>query len=120
MFLISMFPTGQIKAIYFSGSGKKDVAWFHEKSGTLIVADLIFNLPANEQYSKFKQRETGFLANKQREAGFLTKKLNPSTNFHKNFIWCESKHKACVSRVSSRSCTNFYLFIHIGSPQCDG
>jgi hypothetical protein len=34
---------------YFSGFSKKDVAWLHVSSQTLIVADLIFNLPANEQ-----------------------------------------------------------------------
>ena len=34
---------------YFSGFAKKDVAWLHLRSQTLIVADLIFNLPANEQ-----------------------------------------------------------------------
>jgi hypothetical protein len=76
----------QIEAVYFSGFSKKDVAWFHKSSKTLIVADLIFNLPATEQYSKSKQRKTGL----------FTKKLNPYTEFHKNFIWGESKDKACV------------------------
>jgi len=33
---------------YFSGFGNKDVAFFHEPSKSLITADLIFNLPANE------------------------------------------------------------------------
>ncbi|KAF9644252.1 hypothetical protein BDM02DRAFT_3122223 [Thelephora ganbajun] len=77
-----------IEAVYFSGFSKKDVAWFHKASKTLIVADLIFNLPANEQYSKSKQRKTGF----------LTKKLNPYAEFHKKFIWGESKDKAAMAR----------------------
>jgi len=72
-----------IEAVYFSGFSKKDVAWFHKSSKTLIVADLIFNLPATEQYSKSKSRKTGL----------FTKKLNPYTEFHKNFIWGESKDK---------------------------
>lgn len=76
----------QIDAVYFSGFSKKDVAWLHKPSKTLIVADLIFNLPANEQYSKSKQRKTGL----------FTKKLNPYTDYHKNFIWGESKDKAYV------------------------
>jgi len=77
-----------IDAVYFSGFSKKDVAWLHKPSKTLIVADLIFNLPANEQYSKSKRRKTGF----------LTKKLNPYTEFHKNLIWGESKDKAAMAK----------------------
>ena len=34
---------------YFSGFRNKDVAFLHAPSKTLIVADLIFNLPATEQ-----------------------------------------------------------------------
>jgi len=37
---------------YFSGFKNKDVAFFHSASKTLIATDLIFNLPATEQYSK--------------------------------------------------------------------
>jgi len=42
----------EIKSCYFSGFKNKDVAFFHSPSKTLIVADLIFNLPATEQYSE--------------------------------------------------------------------
>lgn len=77
-----------IDAVYFSGFSKKDVAWFHKSSKTLIVADLIFNLPATEQYSLSKQRKTGL----------FTKKLNPYTDFHRNFIWNESKDKAAMAK----------------------
>ncbi|KAI0251955.1 hypothetical protein BJV78DRAFT_1125449, partial [Lactifluus subvellereus] len=41
----------EIKSCYFSGFRNKDVAFLHAPSKTLIVADLIFNLPATEQYS---------------------------------------------------------------------
>jgi hypothetical protein len=34
---------------YFSGHRNKEVAYFHSASKTLIEADLLFNLPANEQ-----------------------------------------------------------------------
>ncbi|KAF8489727.1 hypothetical protein F5888DRAFT_1155302 [Russula emetica] len=42
----------EIKSCYFSSFKNKDVAFLHAPSKTLIVADLIFNLPATEQYSK--------------------------------------------------------------------
>ncbi|KAF9028776.1 hypothetical protein BDZ89DRAFT_1160152 [Hymenopellis radicata] len=43
-----------IQHCYFSGFVNKDVAFFHPASKTLIEADLLFNLPATEQYSKSK------------------------------------------------------------------
>jgi len=43
-----------IQHCYFSGFGNKDVAFLHTTSKTLIQADLLFNLPATEQYSKSK------------------------------------------------------------------
>ncbi|EGO03479.1 hypothetical protein SERLA73DRAFT_174974 [Serpula lacrymans var. lacrymans S7.3] len=42
----------EIKHCYFSGHSNKDVAFLHTASKTLIQADLLFNLPAREQYSK--------------------------------------------------------------------
>lgn len=42
----------EVKACYFSGFKNKDVAFLHIPSKTLIEADLLFNLPATEQYSK--------------------------------------------------------------------
>ncbi|KAN0085927.1 hypothetical protein V8E55_007061 [Tylopilus felleus] len=41
-----------IKHCYFSGIRNKDVAFLHAASKTLIQADLLFNLPATEQYSR--------------------------------------------------------------------
>jgi len=41
-----------IKHCYFSGIRNKDVAFLHVASKSLIQADLLFNLPATEQYSK--------------------------------------------------------------------
>ncbi|KZS99071.1 hypothetical protein SISNIDRAFT_472105 [Sistotremastrum niveocremeum HHB9708] len=37
---------------YFSGHQNKDVAFMHNESKSLIVADLLFNLPPTEQYSQ--------------------------------------------------------------------
>ncbi|RDB30331.1 hypothetical protein Hypma_007249 [Hypsizygus marmoreus] len=42
----------EIKACFFSGFKNKDVAFFHPESKILIEADLLFNLPPTEQYSK--------------------------------------------------------------------
>ncbi|KIK02879.1 hypothetical protein K443DRAFT_677227 [Laccaria amethystina LaAM-08-1] len=41
-----------VKHCYFSGFKNKDVAFFHGESKSLIEADLLLNLPCNEQYSK--------------------------------------------------------------------
>jgi hypothetical protein len=38
-----------LRGSYFSGFKNKDVAFLHAPSKTLMVADLIFNLPATEQ-----------------------------------------------------------------------
>jgi hypothetical protein len=45
----------QIEHRYFSGHLNKDVAFFHADSRSLIVADLLFNMPPTEQYSKAKR-----------------------------------------------------------------
>ncbi|TFK61303.1 hypothetical protein BDN72DRAFT_849818 [Pluteus cervinus] len=42
----------EVPACYFSGFKNKDIAFLHRESKTLIQADLLFNLPATEQYSK--------------------------------------------------------------------
>jgi len=38
---------------YFSGFRNKDVAFLHKPSKSLIEADLLLNLPANEQVCTF-------------------------------------------------------------------
>ncbi|KAJ3793084.1 hypothetical protein GGU11DRAFT_431988 [Lentinula aff. detonsa] len=43
-----------IQHCYFSGFANKDVAFFHPASKSMIQADLLFNLPPTEQYSKSK------------------------------------------------------------------
>ncbi|KAJ7484534.1 hypothetical protein FB451DRAFT_1555033 [Mycena latifolia] len=66
----------EIYACYFSGFANKDVAWFHAASKTLVVADLLFNLPGTEQYSNSTR------------GGAL----------HKRFVWGEGKDKAAMTR----------------------
>ncbi|KIK70265.1 hypothetical protein GYMLUDRAFT_34761 [Collybiopsis luxurians FD-317 M1] len=43
-----------VQHCYFSGFKNKDVAFFHPASKSMIQADLLFNLPPTEQYSKSK------------------------------------------------------------------
>lgn len=78
-----------IQACYFSGFSKKDVAWLHVKSKTLIVADLIFNLPANEQYSKSKSSP---------KPAFFFPKFEPGNEFHQKFVWNEGKNKEAMKK----------------------
>ena len=67
----------EIKAQYFSGFVGKDVVFFHLASKTLVEADLLFNLPGKEQYSKSKS-----------SGGFpFIGQLSPYTWTHKRFVW---------------------------------
>ncbi|KAJ7652238.1 hypothetical protein B0H17DRAFT_1022336 [Mycena rosella] len=78
----------EISACYFSGFANKDVAWFHTASKTLIVADLLFNLPGTEQYSKSKSSAKVPIFGK----------LDPWGSVHKRFVWGEGKDKAAMAR----------------------
>ncbi|KAJ7322897.1 hypothetical protein DFH08DRAFT_888212 [Mycena albidolilacea] len=78
----------EIYACYFSGFANKDVAWFHASSKTLIVADLLFNLPGKEQYSKSKSSSKVPLFGK----------LDPWGSVHKHFVWGQGKDKAAMKR----------------------
>ena len=71
---------------YFSGFRNKDVAFFHPASKSLIEADLLFNLPATEQYSK-----TGLSGNFP-----ILGSINPSTWLQKQASWLLGVDKECV------------------------
>jgi len=77
-----------ITACYFDGFAKKDVAWLHVPSQTLIVADLIFNLPATEQFSKSKARS---------KVPFISK-LSVKDKFHQSFVWGQGTDKEAMKR----------------------
>ncbi|KAJ3558088.1 hypothetical protein NM688_g1125 [Phlebia brevispora] len=74
---------------YFSGHQNKDVAFFHPASKSLIEADLLFNLPPTEQYSK--ARWSGNLP-------FLSNHLNPFGMIHKRFVWATGVDKDAMRR----------------------
>ena len=69
---------------YVHSHGNKELVFFYRPDRTLIEADLIFNLPATEQYSRTKEGA---------EAGILTKlfvglmSAQGSAKWQKRFIW---------------------------------
>ncbi|KAJ7484474.1 hypothetical protein FB451DRAFT_85628 [Mycena latifolia] len=77
-----------IKACYFSGFKNKDVAFFHPASATLIEADLLFNLPCTEQYSKTKS--SGKIP--------LLGGVGPSSWLHSKFSASMGEDKAAMKR----------------------
>ena len=44
---------------YVHGHGSRELVFLHRPTRTVIEADLLFNLPANEQYSKAEEGSTG-------------------------------------------------------------
>ncbi|KII91243.1 hypothetical protein PLICRDRAFT_37984 [Plicaturopsis crispa FD-325 SS-3] len=78
----------EIKSRYFSGYANKDIAWLHVPTKTLIEADLLFNLPATEQYSKVKTSS---------KIPFIGK-LDPYGGLHKRVVWSQGKDKAAMRR----------------------
>ena len=69
---------------YVGAHTNKELVFCHKPSRTLIEADLIFNLPATEQFSKTKEDP---------EAGFLTKlfisfqNTKGAATWQKRFLW---------------------------------
>lgn len=65
----------EIKAHYFPGFVNQDVAFYHVASKSLIVADLLFNLPGTEQYSKSKSSSKVPIICKLNPSGVVLKTL---------------------------------------------
>ena len=78
----------EIQACYFSGFQNQDVAFLHGPSKTLIQADLLFNLPGTEQYSK---------SNSSGKFPFFST-LGPMMRAHKTFVWSAGRDKAAMAR----------------------
>ncbi|KAF7318198.1 hypothetical protein HMN09_00328100 [Mycena chlorophos] len=78
----------EIYACYFDGFANKDIAFFHAASKTLIVADLLFNLPGTEQYSKTTAKSRVPLVGS----------IDPWGGLHKRFVWGQGKDKAAMTR----------------------
>jgi len=71
----------EIDSVYFSGFVNKDVAFFHRPTKTLIVADLLWNLPANEAFSKTDTSPKSGLLSK-----FASDRMNPWSSWHRGFL----------------------------------
>ncbi|KAI0342603.1 hypothetical protein BDW22DRAFT_1357042 [Trametopsis cervina] len=78
-----------IQHCYFPGHQNKEVAFFHAESKTLVEADLLFNLPATEQYSK---------SSASASFPFLSSRMNPSSSLHKKMVWSLGTDKAAMKR----------------------
>lgn len=69
---------------YVDSHPSRDLVFLHKPSKTLIEADMLFNLPATEQYSK-----TGVSA----DSGFLNRMIMPMQStkapatWHQRFLW---------------------------------
>ncbi|EKM56514.1 uncharacterized protein PHACADRAFT_160039 [Phanerochaete carnosa HHB-10118-sp] len=74
---------------YFSGHQNKEVVFFHPSSKTLIEADLLFNLPANEQYSK---------SSSSGRIPLLGNMIHPWHGLHKKLAWAAGVDKAAMKR----------------------
>ncbi|KAF5349298.1 hypothetical protein D9756_009369 [Leucocoprinus leucothites] len=77
-----------IKSCYFDGFKNKDVAFFHPDSKTLIEADLLLNLPCNEQYSKAKSGSGAI--------PFMN--VNPWSWLHPRIVWSLGVDKEAMRR----------------------
>lgn len=74
----------EFKSEWFSGHPSEDVALLHIPSKTLIQADLLFNLPAKEQYSA--PGAPSPLSGLMGWFGLGTK-MTPWTDMHKSVVW---------------------------------
>ncbi|GAA6058380.1 hypothetical protein JCM3770_006102 [Rhodotorula araucariae] len=70
---------GEIKSVDFGKAFvNEDIAFYHEPTKTLVQADLLFNLPPTEQYSRSSSRAT---------IPFLSGLLQPGRNAHRRFLY---------------------------------
>ena len=72
--------TDEFDTAYFDGFVSKDLVLYHKVTKSLMVADLLWNLPAHEQYSNASSKPTGGLT-------ALFNSLNWRNTTHKRFLW---------------------------------
>ncbi|KAI0765231.1 hypothetical protein C8Q74DRAFT_1287071 [Fomes fomentarius] len=78
----------EIEACYFSGYANKDTAFFHKASKTVVAADLLFNIPAREQFSKSKESARSLLFNAMHPRGWQ----------QRAFVWSKEENKEALRR----------------------
>jgi len=79
----------EINVVFFSGYAKRDVAFFHVASKSLIEQDLLFNLPPTEQFSKSKSSGT---------IPFFSGRMYPGSFLHKRVVSGLIQDKEAVKR----------------------
>ncbi|KAF9530013.1 hypothetical protein CPB83DRAFT_851435 [Crepidotus variabilis] len=77
----------EIDVCYFSGHHNREVAFLHRASKSLIQGDLLFNLPAKEQYSKSKA-----------SGSFLGLAFQPQGWLHRKLTWTLGMDKEAMKR----------------------
>lgn len=84
---------------FFDGHASQEVVLFHKPSGTIIEADLIFNLPANEQYSQAGENPNSGMWTKI----FITLFTSPDGKRQQKFLWyLQSKNKKSINESAVR------------------
>ncbi|KIP02423.1 hypothetical protein PHLGIDRAFT_130737 [Phlebiopsis gigantea 11061_1 CR5-6] len=78
-----------IQHCFFPGFQNKEVVFYHSASKSLIEADLLFNLPPKEQYSK--SSSSGYVP-------FVGNLLQPWHILHKKFAWSLGTDKEAMRR----------------------
>lgn len=78
-----------IKWCFLRGFLTKEVAFFHKDSKSLIEADLLFNMPPNEQYSKSRRATFSILTSRV---------LNPWSYAHKRLVWSGGSDKEAMKK----------------------
>jgi len=85
-----------IKAEFFAGHMKGDVAFFHPASKSLIEADLLVNLPPTEQYS---------LTGKSGRVPIIGGLGAPHTRTHRFIAWMTTKDRSLMKESCKRVAT---------------
>ncbi|OLL24019.1 hypothetical protein NEOLI_003359 [Neolecta irregularis DAH-3] len=84
----------ELEVAYFSGYINKDIAFLHKSSKTLIQADLLFNLPATEQYGSKEAALSGI-------ARLVHTHFSPHSRLHRWLLMAGAKDKAAMKRDAS-------------------
>ncbi|RPD56904.1 hypothetical protein L226DRAFT_512770 [Lentinus tigrinus ALCF2SS1-7] len=82
----------EVEACYFSGHANKDIAFYHKASKTVITADLLFNIPATEQFSKTSQSPKSILFGGMKPKGWQMPW----------FIWAKQQNKTAMVREAKK------------------
>ncbi|KAI0711492.1 hypothetical protein C8Q76DRAFT_60115 [Earliella scabrosa] len=78
----------EIETCFFSGFVNKDTAYYHKPSKTVIGADLLFNNPPTEQFSKSTESPHSLLFSR----------MNPTGWQQRLFIWSKQENKEALRR----------------------